>query len=171
MIQIDGGDCRSGQASTAGSGARRINSDKMLVSRMIMTDGFETHGQPSPGPCAKEPGGARDAGYTDLMRLTDTERHHISEAATAVLPAGSRVCLFGSRVDDAKRGGDVDLLVEVPAARAADELMRLRSLLTVQLYRRLGERRIDIVMIDPDAGDDRLIVAEARRQAVELVRT
>lgn len=47
----------------------------------------------------------------------------------------------------------------------------LRSLLTVQLYRRMGERRIDIVMTDLGTADDRLIVTEARRQALELVHT
>ena len=105
------------------------------------------------------------------MRLTDDERHHIAQAATAVLPAGSRVCLFGSRTDDSKRGGDVDLLVELPAIQPTDDLLRLRSLLAVQLYRRMGERQIDIVMTALGAADDRLVVAEARRQALELVHT
>ncbi len=64
----------------------------------------------------------------------------------------------------------MDLLVEMPALRSTDDIVRLRSLFTAQLYRRMGERRIDVVMTGPGA-DDRLIVAEARRQAVELVRT
>ena len=38
------------------------------------------------------------------MRLSDDEKRDIARAAAAVLPPGSRVCLFGSRVDDAKRG-------------------------------------------------------------------
>ena len=81
------------------------------------------------------------------------------------------MCLFGSRVDDAKRGGDVDLLVEMPAFMSTDDIVSLRSLFTAQLYRRMGERRIDVLMTALDADDDRLIVTEARRQAVELART
>lgn len=126
-----------------------------------------------PAPCkgGRGRGMARCARYTDLMRLTEEERHDIAQAALAVLPGGARVSLFGSRVDDAKRGGDIDLLVEIPGAASADEVVRLRTLLAAQLYRRMGERRIDIVLTNPDAADDRLIVGEARRQAIELVRT
>ena len=35
----------------------------------------------------------------------------------------------------------------------------------------MGERRIDVLMTALGADDDRLIVTEARRQAVELART
>lgn len=105
------------------------------------------------------------------MRLTEDERRDIAAAAVAVLPRGCRVSLFGSRTDDSKRGGDVDLLVELPVTPSASELLRLRSMLTVQLYRRMGERRIDIVMTDLGTADDRLIVSEARQQALELVQT
>ena len=35
----------------------------------------------------------------------------------------------------------------------------------------MGERRIDIVVAAASEPDDRLIVHEARRQAIELVRT
>lgn len=105
------------------------------------------------------------------MRLTDDEKRDIARAAAAVLPPGSRVCLFGSRVDDARRGGDVDLLVEMPALMSTDDIVSLRSLFTAQLYRRMGERRIDALMTALGADDDRLIVTEARRQAVELART
>ena len=65
----------------------------------------------------------------------------------------------------------MDLLVELPASPSTDELLRLRSRLAVQLVRRMGERRIDIVMAALGAADGRLIVAEARRQALELVHT
>lgn len=61
--------------------------------------------------------------------------------------------------------------MELPVIPSGDDLHKLRSLLTVQLYRRMGERRIDIVMTCLGAADDRLIVSEARRQALELVHT
>ena len=89
---------------------------------------------------------ARPPPHTRDMRLTETEQVGIAQTATAVLPAGSRVMLFGSRVDDTRRGGDVDLLVEMPAPCPPDEIVRLQSRFAVQLYRRCGERRIDIVV-------------------------
>lgn len=46
------------------------------------------------------------------MRLTPKEAEIIRSAARQVLGAGARVYLFGSRADDAERGGDIDLYVE-----------------------------------------------------------
>ena len=109
--------------------------------------------------------------YTAPMRLTQEEQRGIAEAAHSVLPAGSRVLLFGSRTDDARRGGDVDLLVETASALAADESVRLCRRLTAQLYRRLGERRIDMLVSVRGAADERAVVRAARRDGIELART
>ena len=95
----------------------------------------------------------------------------IAAAATAVPPMGSRVSLFGSRTDDTRRGGDIDLLVEPPVPLGATEQVDLRTRLAARLYHLMGERRIDILVCNASEVDDRLIVAEARRHAVELVRT
>lgn len=105
------------------------------------------------------------------MRLTDAEVAGIAWAAREALPPGSRVLLFGSRTDDSRRGGDIDLLVEPPVAVDAAQELALCSGLATRLYRRIGERRIDILVARPGAADDRLITAEARRQGIELVRT
>lgn len=105
------------------------------------------------------------------MRLTDAEKLDIRQAAKAVLPPGSRVLLFGSRTDDSRRGGDIDLLVEPPMAVNAAQEVALCNRLAALLYRRIGERRIDIVMARLGAADDRLIISEARQHGIELVKT
>jgi predicted nucleotidyltransferase len=46
------------------------------------------------------------------MRLTPVQIHTIKSTAQGVLGEGVQVTLFGSRVDDAAKGGDVDLYVE-----------------------------------------------------------
>lgn len=46
------------------------------------------------------------------MRITETERRVLRDAAREAFGADSTVFLFGSRVDDSRRGGDIDLLVE-----------------------------------------------------------
>lgn len=53
------------------------------------------------------------------MRLTPEEIAAIKAAAAEAFGPDAVVRLFGSRVDDARRGGDIDLLVEVGAL--ADE--------------------------------------------------
>ena len=45
------------------------------------------------------------------MRLTDGEREVIAVQARRCFGSGATVTLFGSRVDDTRRGGDIDLLV------------------------------------------------------------
>jgi len=55
------------------------------------------------------------------MRLQPNEVNAIAQAAREAFTPGTAVFLFGSRVDDSKRGGDIDLLVEIP------EAMPLRS--------------------------------------------
>lgn len=45
------------------------------------------------------------------MRLTGTERDAIRACAERVFGPACVVRLFGSRVDDARRGGDIDLHV------------------------------------------------------------
>lgn len=52
------------------------------------------------------------------MRLSEHERNVIRKAAAEVFGPDVRVMLFGSRVDDSRRGGDIDLFVE--ASDSAD---------------------------------------------------
>ena len=104
------------------------------------------------------------------MRLSEAEQSAISVAARQVLPAGSRVALFGSRTDETRRGGDIDLLVEPPMHLTPQVSDDMCARFAARLYRLLGERRIDIV-VARGVADDRLIITEARRQAIELVHT
>jgi predicted nucleotidyltransferase len=99
------------------------------------------------------------------MRLTPAQVQAIRAAAAEAFGDGAAVWLFGSRVDDTKRGGDIDLLVQ-PASGAQDQLFRRKVRLLARLERALGERKIDVVVEEPD--DARPIVAIARQTGVRL---
>ncbi len=58
------------------------------------------------------------------------------------------VRLFGSRLDDQLRGGDIDLLVECP--RRVARPVWLAAQITARLQKRLGDRKIDVLVVDPD---------------------
>jgi len=47
------------------------------------------------------------------MRISASEQTAIRQAVHEVAGADARVSVFGSRVDDALRGGDIDLFVEL----------------------------------------------------------
>lgn len=105
------------------------------------------------------------------MRLTSQEQSAIASAAHATLLPGTRVSLFGSRVDDAARGRDIDLLLETPLPMPAAEVVARRQAFVARLYRLIGERRIDVVVAGPVTLTDEPVVVSARRHAVALVQT
>lgn len=105
------------------------------------------------------------------MRLSAAERHAVESASRDALPLGARVLLFGSRLDDTRRGGDMDLLVELPEPLSPDDTVDRRTRFTARLYRLLEERRIDVVMAQQGLTDARDVVVAARRRGVELART
>jgi predicted nucleotidyltransferase len=77
------------------------------------------------------------------MRLTPAEIEAIRLAVREVFGESARAHVFGSRVRDDLRGGDLDLLVEVGSddASIANE-QRLRDLIAPAL----DDLRIDIVL-------------------------
>lgn len=83
------------------------------------------------------------------MRLMDKDRTAIRATVAALFGKEARVLLFGSRTDDTRRGGDIDLLVELPSAPPDEERARLDLL--VALQRALGERHMDILLTYPGA--------------------
>ena len=90
------------------------------------------------------------------MRLTPQEQTAIRKAVQQA-DAQATVYLFGSRVDDAARGGDIDLLV----ISSHINLMAQIDILTT-LHQHLGDRKIDL-LIYPDTTHPfpKLILKEA----------
>ncbi|MHB1360248.1 MAG: nucleotidyltransferase domain-containing protein [Rhodocyclaceae bacterium] len=81
------------------------------------------------------------------MRLSPRTRDIIRATTREVFGAEARVRLFGSRTDDTQRGGDIDLLVELPCPQADS---RKKSLtLAARLQMQLGDQPIDILVLDP----------------------
>lgn len=77
------------------------------------------------------------------MRLTGQEIHVIKSTILTLDPH-AKVYLFGSRTDDSKRGGDIDLLVISDCLSDQD-----KTKIRIPLYERLGEQKIDIVFAKP----------------------
>lgn len=96
------------------------------------------------------------------MRLTPEEKHLIREASLRHF--GVRPRLFGSRVDDSKRGGDIDLYIETLCA--PEEAFGREMQLAADLYLQLGDQKIDVVV---NTGRlDLPIYRVARRQGIWL---
>jgi len=93
------------------------------------------------------------------MRLTPTEIAAISQTIR-FLDDQARIRLFGSRVDDAKRGGDIDLLILSEKLTESD-----RGTIRLSLHEKMGEQKIDIV-IARDLSDP--FVRVAYNEGVEI---
>ncbi|QFY90664.1 hypothetical protein D5125_14980 [Magnetovirga frankeli] len=95
------------------------------------------------------------------MRLNPQQHAAIVNTFLEVFGKGE-IRLFGSRVDDAQRGGDIDLHV-TPDGR--QNLADARITFLARLKRRIGEQKIDLVIAStpPCAIDD-----IAHRQGVLL---
>jgi len=76
------------------------------------------------------------------VRLDAQELTAIRSAARRAFGPGAVVRLFGSRVDDARKGGDIDLHVEVEAG--LDE-WRARADFESSVFARIEQQRIDLV--------------------------
>jgi uncharacterized protein len=79
------------------------------------------------------------------MRLKDSEQVAIVTTVKC-LDNNARVYLFGSRVDDSKKGGDIDLLVMSDRLNRDD-----KRTIRIKLYELLGEQKIDLVLAADDS--------------------
>ena len=79
------------------------------------------------------------------MRLTPETRQFIRRTLCEQFGQRATILLFGSRVDDNARGGDIDLYVE-PEFDSPEAIVDARLKALAQLHERLGEQKIDLVI-------------------------
>lgn len=93
------------------------------------------------------------------MRLRELEKKIITKVIKNIDP-DCRIYLFGSRVDDARKGGDIDLLIVTDKMTYDDKLAIKR-----EFFYKLEEQKIDIVL--SKTGDEPF-VKMILKQGVEL---
>ena len=76
------------------------------------------------------------------MRLSSKEIETMKKSVKSISKE-AEVYLFGSRVDDKKRGGDIDILI-VSNKITKRDLRKVR----VNFYKEFGEQKMDIVLDD-----------------------
>ena len=99
------------------------------------------------------------------MRLTEETKNIIIDFVCRYFTQAEKIILFGSRADDSKRGGDIDILIQTPVSSAVAFESKLQTVAALQL--KLGEQRIDLLTTN-GIDDERLIVQNAYRQGVVL---
>ncbi len=82
------------------------------------------------------------------MRISETQIMMIREIVQEVAGSDAKVRLFGSRLDDMARGGDVDLLVEVPRVVAHPAMLAAR--ISARISRQMYGRKVDVLIAAPN---------------------
>ena len=99
------------------------------------------------------------------MRISQETQQVIKNTVKEIFGDNVVVSLFGSRIDDALKGGDIDLLVQSNALINDRQQKKLQMVARLQI--RLGDQPIDVVVVDPGV-DLQVIHKEAIRTGVLL---
>lgn len=101
------------------------------------------------------------------MRLTPDQQSVIRNTVTETFGDAAHVWLFGSRVDDNKRGGDIDLLIETSQTDVTEIVLAELRFLT-KLKMQLGEQKIDVLIDYPTRQVRPPIFSIARQTGIPL---
>lgn len=83
------------------------------------------------------------------MRLSENEVYEIKRIFFEELKTPYQLRLFGSRIDDQKKGGDIDLILVVDPAHL-EESRKMKYHILHRLYDSIGEQKIDILVTTLD---------------------
>ena len=101
------------------------------------------------------------------MRLTEQQRTIIRATVAETFGADAGVWLFGSRVDDNQRGGDIDLLIEINQDDV-DSISRSEISFQTKIQAKLGEQKIDVLLDYPSRKSRPPIFAIAKQTGILL---
>lgn len=99
------------------------------------------------------------------MRLTEEQIQAIRRFSAEIAGEQARVRVFGSRLDDAARGGDLDLLVELD--EPVDNPALLAARLSARISRSMRGRKVDVLVCAPNLM--RLPIHEAALKEGQLI--
>lgn len=101
------------------------------------------------------------------MRLTPFQIQTICESAEKNFGKNTQVWLFGSRVDDHAKGGDIDLYIE-PQTQKSSDLITAKLQFLRDLHKKIGDQKIDVVLRRTDSTVDLPVYRIAKQTGVLL---
>lgn len=101
------------------------------------------------------------------MRLTTIEKDVISQSFRLCFGVKDHLWLFGSRVNDQKKGGDIDLYVETHFDN--DQAIKRKFYFLRIVKDQIGDQKIDIVLNILTINSPQPIFKIARAEGIQLV--
>ncbi len=100
------------------------------------------------------------------MRLSPFQTDTINQLARKYFGKETTVYLFGSRTDDSKKGGDIDLLITTSNEAALNLEAKIHFLAALKIE--IGDRKIDVVFDDVNTRKKKNFYRSITRQKVGL---
>ncbi len=82
------------------------------------------------------------------MRLTKSQIDYIRQLTAQLAGDRAQVRVFGSRLDDAAKGGDLDLLLELPDPVENPAMLAAR--MAAKVSRKMFGRKVDVLISAPN---------------------
>ena len=82
------------------------------------------------------------------VRLTQQETHEIVQIARALAGSQTRTYLFGSRLDDQARGGDVYIMISLD--KPVENPALLSATMAAKISRCMHGRKVDVIISAPN---------------------
>jgi predicted nucleotidyltransferase len=100
------------------------------------------------------------------MRLTKTEIHTITRLGRKFFGEKTRIFLFGSRTDDIKKGGDIDLFI----SNSDEGRLTLYAKISFlsELKQRIGDQKIDVILDNANTRQKQNFYHSILNQQIEL---
>lgn len=102
------------------------------------------------------------------MRLTDNELILIRKTFIECFSEQDHLWLFGSRVDEKKRGGDIDFYVETKEQDTSKAISKRLDFI-VSLKLKMGDQKIDVVLNQLSLNENLPIYSEAKKTGKQLL--
>jgi predicted nucleotidyltransferase len=102
------------------------------------------------------------------MRLTQKQLDATLQSFRASFLPEDRLWLFGSRVDDHQKGGDIDFYIETnydDSSKAVEKKIRFLT----DLKKSIGEQKIDVVLNILKNNTHQRIYDEAKNTGIQLI--
>ena len=93
------------------------------------------------------------------MRINDNMKSKIVKYAKMNF-SNFNLYLFGSRVDDSKEGGDIDLFIEIQNVLDLEKQMTFLK----QIYKHVTQKKVDLVVKTPYVAHKQVFIDVKRRR-------
>ncbi|MFN3996116.1 MAG: nucleotidyltransferase domain-containing protein [bacterium] len=100
------------------------------------------------------------------MRLKPNQLEIIKKYAIEMFGKDCKIYIFGSRTDNSKKGGDIDIFIETNLDLESIQKKKIKFI--VQLIKTLGEQKIDVIIFNPNLMKNLPIYTAAKKEGIRI---